>query len=161
MVPGLPATECTHECVQFHSSWCICCLLPGFHYPRKTTLGDSVLYTPARPVLPKGRQHHHTFLVVSEAELRTEVTRGGVGRDHLGPICIGSQKRPQPTIHPNCSPPHDEPQPGMADLTARRAHSHGCGAGGQDTEGCAMLGPPTPRQAVQEWGPHRHLGRGK
>lgn len=86
---------------------------------------------------------------------------GGVGRDHLGPICIGSQKRPQPTIHPNCSPPHDEPQPGMADLTARRAHSRGCGAGGQDTEGCAMLGPPTPRQAVQEWGPHRHLGRGK
>lgn len=79
---------------------------------------------------------------------------------HLGPICIEAQKRPQPTIHSNCSPRHDEPRPGRADLTARRASSQGCGAGCQDTEGSAMLGPPTPRQAVPEWGPARHLGRG-
>lgn len=129
----------------------------GFHYPKKTPLGDTVLYTPARHVIPKGWQHLHTFLVVSEAERPTEVT-WGMGRGHLGPICIGAQKRLQPTIRPNCSPRHGEPRPGRADLTARRASSHGCGAGCQDTEGCAMLGPPTPRQAVQEWGPARHLG---
>lgn len=74
-----PAYLPLSACVNVYNSWCICCPLHRFSLPQKDTLGDAVLYTPARHVLPKGRQQHHIFLVVSEAELPTEVTGGWAG----------------------------------------------------------------------------------